>query len=257
MTYLSIPPLVPLDRAALFLDFDGTLTPFAPTPDGVEVNPSLCALLREADRRLGGRLAVISGRTVADLDRLLDSAVPCLAGVHGLQRRDLTGRLHEYERHPALEDAATVLEALAAARFGLIVERKGHSVAIHYRQTPEAREALAECAGRLAQASGLTIQDGDMVVELRTPGPDKGAAVKAFMEHPPFAGAVPIYIGDDLTDEAAFKAVSHFGGFGVLVGDRRPTAAAYSLVSPPRVLDWVSASLEGGAFNPECLRWVA
>jgi trehalose 6-phosphate phosphatase len=111
-----------------------------------------------------------------------------------------------------------------------------------------------ELASRMAETYGLTVQAGEMVAEVRTPGPDKGMAIKAFMAEAPFARARPIFVGDDLTDEAGFAAVSELGGAGVLVGRPRSTHAIARLDGPHEVLEWLSLSLDAGAFSVEITR---
>jgi trehalose 6-phosphate phosphatase len=245
MTGISIP----VARAALFLDLDGTLAPIADWPDDVQPHETRTSILRWAEGALSGRLAILSGRTVSEVDRIVDKAVTCVAGVHGLQRRDPAGRMEAAPRHPALGDVREVFEVLARARRGLLVEDKGTSVALHYRKAPEAAEAVADTARRLAEATGLVFQAGDMVAELRSPGPDKGDALAAFMGELPFQGSAPIFIGDDITDERGFFVARSGGGIGILVGDARSTAAAARLETPSDVLAWIACSLDAGVFE--------
>lgn len=243
------------ESTALFLDFDGTLAPLACTPDEIENNPSLNELLRQAQTKLQGRLALVSGREIAAIDALIDRAANCVAGEHGLQRRTPQGVVESMAAHPRLAEAVDAFDAMARAHQGLLVERKSASVALHYRLAPSAAEAIADLATRLSQTTGLAVQAGSMVVELRSPGPSKGTALRAYMAEAPFRGSTPIFIGDDLTDESGFSEVEQFGGFGVIVGERRPTGARYRLAGPPRVLDWISHSLENNVFDPGSLRW--
>ncbi|MBP7704807.1 MAG: trehalose-phosphatase [Caulobacter sp.] len=233
------PPRLDVGKTALFLDLDGTLAAIAPTPDAVGPDPHRNALLKALGPRLGGRLAVLSGRQVDDIDRILDGAVICVAGVHGLQRRTIEGTRDDEPPHKSLGDVDGMLECFARSHRGLLLERKPSALALHYRGHPPAEEACLEFAHRIGFANGLTVQEGQMVVELRTPGPDKGDALNAFMEAAPFVGAMPVMVGDDLTDEHAFRAAVALGGYGVLVGDERPTAARYRLRDPAAVLGWL------------------
>lgn len=231
-----------LDEVALFLDLDGTLTPIVPRPQDVKAEPRRTALIERLNRDLGGRLAILSGRTIAELDDILERRAPSLAGVHGLVRRGADGELVRTEPHPALPEAAAGLRRAAEADGGLLVEDKGVSVALHYRLAP-GHAAMAERTARdIAAATGLSLQAGDMVMELRTPGPTKGDSLRAFMSRPPFAGAVPVFVGDDLTDEDGFAAARALGGFGVLVGPPRPTAAQHRLPDVAAVIDWLEAA---------------
>jgi trehalose 6-phosphate phosphatase len=197
---------------------------------------------------LAGRLAVISGRPLHDIDRILDGAAPAAAGVHGLERRSAAGVVRRSAPHPTVALVAEVFHGLAAAEPGLLVEDKGLSVALHYRNAPEAA-GVAEAAGeRLAKQTGLRLQRGECVVELRTPGADKGDALRAFMDEPPFRGALPIFVGDDLTDEAGFAAADALGGYGIRVGSpERPTAARYALANIEAVLSWLETPVSSDA----------
>ncbi len=242
---------VALSEASLFLDLDGTLASFEAAPDLVGPDPLRSALIVRLARRLEGRLAIVSGRSVVEVDRILEGAAPCVAGIHGLERRS-GSRAHPMAPcHPALPEVDEAFGAIAKARPGLLVETKPMSVALHYRNAPDAGEAVRELAQRLALQHGLLLQEGVMVAELRTPGPDKGDAVRAFMEEATFAASTPIFVGDDLTDEAGFEAVSSLGGFGVIVGARTPTAAFGRLASPQDVMTWISDSLDEGVFCVE------
>jgi len=163
--------------------------------------------------------------------------------VHGLQRRDARGVETSAVPDADLDQAREVFEGLARAEPGLLVEDKGVSVALHYRARPGACEAVREAARRLEAATDLILQEGDMVAEMRTEGDDKGAAVARFLTEWPFAGARPIFVGDDLTDEDGFLAAQTAGGFGVLVGaSTRRTIASHRLADPQAVLDWLEAA---------------
>ena len=235
-----------LEGVALFLDLDGVLAPIVARPEEVRPESGRTRLMQALQTALGGRLAVISGRTIADLDRILDGAVGSLAGVHGLERRLGHGPIWRAAPSPAVADAKAAFEAVALAWPGAVVEEKGVSVGIHYRAAPAALTAVREVVERLAPTDELVAQWGQMVAELRTPGPDKGDALMAFMAEPPFAGARPVFVGDDLTDEHGFEAAVAAGGFGVLVGQARATAARMRLENVEAVFDWLNAAVSSG-----------
>ncbi|MDC7684847.1 trehalose-phosphatase [Asticcacaulis sp. BYS171W] len=231
------------DRVSLFLDVDGTLAQIRPRPEDVGPDVRRNTLLRRVARAVDGRLAILSGRTIPEVDYILDNAVRAVAGVHGLERRDTEGERRDYlitdEVRQALDQAILVLNALAEQKRGVLIEAKGKSVGVHYRLNPEAEDMVLTITQNIAQNSPLSLQRGDRVAELRAPGPDKGDALRAFMNEVPFEGRMPVFVGDDLTDEHAFRAAVELGGFGVLVGPERETLARYNLPNVAAVLDWL------------------
>ena len=237
------PPVLDLAGSALFLDLDGTLAPIVARPQDVGPEPRRTAILEELVRRMEGRVAILSGRTLAEIDHILDGAVRPVAAVHGLDRRAPDGRNHPPEPHPGLTEATAAFQQLATQAPGLLVEAKGLSVALHYRQAPDQGAIVQALARDWAVRTGLTLQPGHMVVELRTPGPDKGDSLTDFMAMPPFQGRQPVFVGDDLTDEPAFAAARRLGGTGVLVGPARNSAATHRLEDVNAVLDWLEAPL--------------
>ena len=239
---LPAPKPLRLAETALFLDLDGTLAPIAARPQDVRPDPRRTSLLERLAERLEGRLAVVSGRTLDDVDRILEGCVTAVAAVHGLVVRGPDGAVRSEPPHSALVAAAEQFRAFATRDSGLIVEDKGLSVALHFRLASCHAEAARACAVALAAATGLTLQDGDMVEELRTPGPSKGDSVHAFMSRAPFAGARPVFAGDDVTDEDGFEAAQALGGVGVAVGPPRTTAAQFRLVGVDAALDWLEAA---------------
>jgi trehalose 6-phosphate phosphatase len=237
------PPLPQPEGAALFLDLDGTLAPIEATPDAVRADPHRTGLLRRVVARFDGRVAILSGRSIAEVDRILDGAVANVAGVHGLERRTASNTVFAVPPHPALGRVEKTLACFAKGQRGLLVESKARSVALHYRGHPPAEEACIDIGRRMAAMHGLQVQEGRMVIELRTPGPDKGESLRLFMAEAPFAGAGPVMVGDDMTDEHAFDAASDLGGWSVLVGASRPTAALYRLHDPAAVLAWLEEAV--------------
>ena len=237
------PPALDLTRSALFLDLDGTLAPIVARPQDVGPEPRRTAVLAALVRRMEGRVAILSGRTLAEIDHILDSAVRPVAAVHGLDRREPDGTHSPPEPHPDLPAVADAFRDLEASTPGLLVEAKGLSVALHYRQAPDQADAVRALAQDWAERTGLKMQPGHMVVELRTPGPDKGDSLASFMETAPFRGAIPVFVGDDQTDEPAFAAARRLGGAGVLVGQIRNSAATHRLEDVNAVLNWLEAAL--------------
>lgn len=239
---LPVPKPLRLADAALFLDLDGTLAPIAARPDDVRPDARRTRLLDRLNEGLSGRLAVVSGRTLEDVDRILEGRITCVSAVHGLIRRDCDGQVHRPERHPGLDRATRALHDFAKSDPGLLVEDKGASVALHFRQARSRAMAARDLARRLAAETGLALQEGDMVEELRTPGPSKGDAIHDFMQTAAFRGANPVFAGDDVTDEHGFAEVHRLGGFGVLVGRPRQTHARFGLRSVEDMLSWLEAA---------------
>ncbi len=237
------PQLAEIHRPALFLDLDGTLAAIVAKPGDTIIDSRRNRLLALLGKRLDGRLAIVSGRTIAEVDRILEASVAAVAGVHGLERRTAAGAWLTTHPHPRLAEVRAILEALAQTRDGLLVEDKGLSVALHYRGAPEAEASIRELGKELASHTGLVVQQGSLVIELRTPGPDKGDAIEAFMSEPPFAGSQPLFFGDDLTDEHGFAVVERMGGTGILVGTPRQTEASRQIPNVESVLDWLQAGV--------------
>jgi trehalose 6-phosphate phosphatase len=236
-------PLPGFNSVALFLDLDGTLAAIEPRPSDVGPEAWRTALLQRLEGKLGGRLAVISGRSLEEVDRILEGAVTAVAAVHGLVRRRADGLVEQAPVAAGLPAAKAALDELAARRPGVVIEDKTLSVAVHFRQAPDLADEVRREAEAIAADTGLRLQLGDMVAELCTPGFDKGSAVQAFMREPPFVDALPVFVGDDLTDENGFRAARSFGGVSVLVGPSRATAADLRLEDVAAVRGWLEASL--------------
>lgn len=226
---------------ALFVDFDGTLADLAPRPDAVALLPGLTDTLKALHRRLDGALAVVSGRPIEQLDRLLAPLMLPCAGVHGAERRQASGEVMRLETalEGVLETLAGQAEALAAQHPGLLVERKPGAVALHYRLAPAFEAACFALMERtVAQHPGLTLLHGKQVVEAKPMGASKGHAIEAFMAETPFAGRRPLFAGDDVTDEAGFAAAQRLGGCGIKVGEGS-TLARWRLPHPAALRHWL------------------
>ncbi len=238
------PPASLLQGASLFLDFDGTLVDISPTPDAVTVSAELRELLTLLQDRLGGRVAVLTGRSADDITARLHPVRLSVGGSHGLERRIAGSTIAAPERPAALDAAVKSFRGLERDFPGVLVEDKPFGAAVHYRLAPEAEVACHEAAEAAARETGLKLQHGKMVVELKPSGANKGAALLAMMDMPPFAGTHPIFLGDDLTDEPAFEASQQLGGAGVLVGEERKSAARYRLAGVADALAWMRGAME-------------
>lgn len=235
----SQPPQSLLDGAALFLDFDGTLVELAEAPDAIRVSPGLDDLLERLKTRLDGRLAIVSGRGLRDLDRHLRCSGIAMSGSHGLELRLANGGGPDASEPQALAEARERISRFAEANSRLLVEDKPVSVALHFRRAPEQEEKVSEFMADLAASTGLVVQEGKMMVELRPGGADKGDALRTLMMEPEFAGARPVFVGDDITDEDAFEAAAAMGGAGILVGPPRKSAAEWRLPDVAAVASWL------------------
>ncbi len=217
------PTLLPA-AACLFLDVDGTLVEFEPTPDAVEVDNALQYLLQCAAAACDGAVALVSGRSIAQLDALFAPRQWPAAGLHGLERRDAAGRchVHAYSREVP-EPIRRALGELAARHPGVLLEHKGPALAVHYRLAAGLERLLQRELDDLLDRHGdgaLRIQPGAYVLDITPAGVTKARAIEAFLDEPPFAGRTPIFAGDDLTDACGFAAVEQHGGISIAVGPR-------------------------------------
>src|SRR5690625_1567371 len=239
----NLPPtLSDWQRNALFLDFDGTLAPIVPRPEDAAASADTCRAVARIAELAGGAVAILSGRDLADLDRRLAPLNLPAAGSHGAVRRDASGRLHRTEiSAPELAGAVTLLEQFAAPR-DLLVEHKTGAVTVHYRNRPEQADSARKLVDAItADAPALRAIHGNMVSEIATRSANKGHAHREFMEEPTFAGHVPVMVGDDTTDEDAFRMAAALGGVGLKIGAGE-TAATYRVSEIGDFLDWLHRS---------------
>jgi len=231
---------------AYFLDVDGTLIDIAETPEAATVDAALLELLGRLHRASGGAVALVSGRALADLDRRLGTCRLPLAGQHGLERRDAAGRLWIHPASPETKRAfRAALEPLLERHPGLLLEDKGLTLALHYRQAPELGDMVRDTMARLVAEAGdgLVLQEGKCVVEVKPGGVDKGTAVEEYLREPPFAGRRPVFIGDDLNDEHGFAEVNRAQGLSIKVGSGE-SCARHRLGDVAAVRAWLAAALE-------------
>ena len=232
------------ERDALFFDIDGTLIDMAPRPDDVVVSSELLQSLQAAERLCGGAIALVSGRTIANIDKLFTPLRLRASGVHGAEMRfEPDGATTIDPAHllpPALVEN---VRAIADQHAGTLVEDKRFSVALHYRHAPQAAPALRTSLEAMILASGLPdvlLMPGHMVFEIKRAGFDKGQAIRRLTERSPFAGRRPVFFGDDVTDEPGFTEVLRQGGDAISVGRNFP-AQTSSLPGPAAVREWLSS----------------
>lgn len=238
----SLPEALDPSRTAFFLDFDGTLCEIVERPDMVEVLPRTRDALARLARLTDGAVAIISGRGLDDLDRLLAPLELPAAGSHGAEFRLAPGgAVEETETVHLLDDAADALGPFASEH-GLLLERKKGALSLHYRNRPEMADAARRRVAQIADGSDdLRLIDGNMVAELALAATDKGVAVERFLRAPAFAGRVPLMAGDDTTDEDAFAAVLRLGGVALKIGEG-PTAAGHRAADTAAFLDWLATT---------------
>jgi trehalose 6-phosphate phosphatase len=227
---------------AFFLDIDGTLLDIEGHPDAVRIEHAELDLVSALHRGTGGALALISGRPLAGIDVLFDPLKLPIAGQHGAERRDARGKRHRHQFPvEALHRAAAPVRRFAARHEGVVFEDKGASVALHYRLAPHlASEAKQIVEDAVKEARGaLELQFGKMVFELKPAGVDKGSAIEAFMNDEPFAGRVPVFLGDDVTDEYGFRVVNRLEGHSIKVGPG-PTDARWRVEDPGAAKAWLA-----------------
>ncbi len=245
-----VQPLPSFDPSwAMFLDVDGTLLEFAQGPDEIQPRPDLVRILDGLRRSVP--VALISGRPLVDLDRIAPLRLPA-AGQHGAERRGADGRVHVPPiSGENLDSVRQKLNAWMDLRSGVVLEDKGLSLALHYRRAPHLGEEAVRVLEDVAEGLGgaFMVRSGKMVAELRPSGYDKGRAIEEFMAEPPFAGRVPIFAGDDATDEEGFAAVNRLSGHSVKVGDGS-TAARWRLEDVERVLEWLGRCARSGTVEP-------
>jgi trehalose 6-phosphate phosphatase len=232
------------DHHCLFLDIDGTLVEFTDTPSETQTDPDLKTLIVQLAEKLQGALALVSGRELRTIDALFKPLKLPASGLHGVERRDASGNLHgRFLADPNLNGARAALNQLTLSYPGTLVEDKGLSLAVHFRQAPHFADAVRRAVIGIAAplVDSHQLQEGSQVIELKVRGFSKGSAVEAFLKEAPFSGRTPVFIGDDLTDMDGFAAAERAGGFSIGVGER--VHGQYHLDGVRQVRDYLRSFL--------------
>lgn len=238
---LPLPPVIPASKAALFLDFDGTLVPYGGVNlMGTKAAPDLPGLLARLKQKLGGAVAIVSGRGVAELDGLLAPTKLAISGTHGSElRRSPDADTEIVFAAEGLESLNTTLTKWSDAHPGTGIELKPLTSVLHYHSVPELTEEIAHYSKELETLwPDFVAEHGRGTVEFKPNGADKGKGIKALTSLPPFAGRTPIFLGDDLPDEEGFAVINALGGFSVKVGSGE-TQARYRLQKQADVRDYL------------------
>lgn len=241
-----IPPPQPKKEWAYFLDVDGTLVDIAEAPDKIHVDEALIELITMLHQACQGALALISGRSLFDLDSVVRSLRVPMSGQHGIERRDSAGKLWLHATPPeAKSTIKAALQPILARHTGLCLEDKGLTLALHYRKAPHLATYAQKLLYRLSRtcSNTLELQHGKCVVELKPIGIDKGTAIAEYLDEAPFLGRCPVFIGDDLNDELGFSEINRVKGISVKVG-KGPSCARYRLPDVAAVRNWLLEAIE-------------
>jgi len=228
--------LAPPSNTAYFFDVDGTLLDIKPRPEDVVADDILRDLLVRLMRAADGALAFVSGRRIDDIDRIFKPLTFPIAGLHGMEIRYPDGS-HKRDDNPAIASVRPAILNFVASHPGLRLEDKGEALAVHFRQAPEYSNEVGHFLQNLARESGLSMQPGKMVAELKSSCHDKAEGIALLLGTAPFCGRKPIFFGDDLTDESGFSFVNAQDGHSVRIGGKEEgTQARYYLPDPASLL---------------------
>jgi trehalose 6-phosphate phosphatase len=230
---------------AWFLDVDGTLLEIESHPDLVTADTRLLFLLDSLSKAYDGAVALISGRSLEQLDDIFGSFKIAAAASHGLERRMPDGTVELQARKIPARSVDRIM-AFAERHRGLMVERKPFSIGIHYRNRPELEDAVIDAMEKIHAEldNGFRLMRGKMVVEILPEEADKGSAIRAFMSASPFKGRLPVFVGDDVTDEHGFAVINELGGMSIRVGNSAGSAAKWRLENVADLRTWLQSALD-------------
>jgi trehalose 6-phosphate phosphatase len=240
-------PSLPWEERAFLLDIDGTLLDLAPTPREVWTPPELTKTLNGLLARTAGALALVSGRSLNDIDLIFAPEIYPAVGGHGAEMRlAVDGEASAVQAPPMDKELKRRLAAIAKLSPGILLEDKGYSLALHYRLAPQAEKAIYAAVSLIRAElpnAPIEVLPGKCVCEIKHSGFTKATGVRELMTHMPFKGRRPIFIGDDVTDDAVFAILSDFGGLGFSVG-RRARGVLDHFDKPRDVREWLAHLLE-------------
>jgi trehalose 6-phosphate phosphatase len=220
-----------LNETAVLLDIDGTLLDFAPTPREVWVPPGLAKTLNRLLKRTNGALALVSGRSLNDIDLIFAPDTFPAVGGHGAEMRlDPDSEAVAAHAPPMDKELKRRLAAIAKLSPGILLEDKGYSLALHYRLAPHAEKAIYEAVSLIhadLPNAPIEVLPGKQVCEIKHSGFTKASGVRELMKHAPFKGRKPFFIGDDVTDESVFAIMPDFDGLAFSVGRRARGVAGH------------------------------
>ena len=233
----------PPSELAFLLDIDGTILDIAATPGEVRVDDRLRDTLVRLDLLSGKALALVSGRSLQDIDRIFAPLRLAAVGGHGAELRVAKNEAPIPGRAPCLpSELRQRFAAIAGLGSGIIVEDKGYSIALHYRLAPDLKDAVESAVSAIYASQPSELLDvlpGKAVIEIKRRGFEKGTGVRELMRHPPFAGRRPVFVGDDVTDASVFAVLPEFRGVGFSVG-RMFAGTAHCFRAPHDVRNWLA-----------------
>jgi len=236
-------------EVAILLDIDGTLLDIAATPHDVRVPSSLRKTLTTLKERTNGAIALVSGRSLSDIDLIFAPLKLSAVGGHGAEIRvGANGKANGVQSRFIDKKTRSRLIEVAEVDEGVIMEDKGYSVALHYRLAPDKQRAIEDAVAAICgelPAGTVEVLPGKAVIEIKKSGFNKGTALRSLMAQQPFAGRKPIFVGDDVTDEAAFAVVPEFDGLAISVGRMVP-GVAQRFETPGDVRRWLERIARNG-----------